>query len=289
MHPAFESLFPCRFPLIGVVHLLPLPGSPLATSSMNHIIDHACTDTMTMLEAGLDGVIVENFGDAPFFPDEVEPVTVAAMTRVTQAVKDLLEEHVSRTSRQPVPLGINVLRNDARAALSIAAVTAADFIRVNVHTGAMVTDQGVVQGKAHETLRLRRALGLNGVALFADVLVKHATPLGETDPVSAAKDTFLRGGAQALIFSGSGTGEPTELTRLQKVREKIPEAPLLIGSGLSLENLPASVKVASGAIVGTALKHKGRVEQPVSRARAQALVAARNQFVQELQLEEFNS
>lgn len=286
MYPAFETLFPGPFPLIGVVHLLPLPGSPLSSASMRQIIEHACTDARTLLDAGMDGLIVENFGDAPFYPDVVEPVTVAAMTRVAQALKDLIEELAGRERRAPVPLGINVLRNDAKAALSIAGVTGADFIRVNVHTGAMVTDQGLVQGKAHETLRLRRALGLNGVALFADVLVKHATPLGETDPASAAKDTFLRGGAQALIFSGSGTGEPTDLLKLEKVRQKVPEAPLLIGSGLTLENLPTTVSVASGAIVGTALKHGGQVDQPVSYVRAQALVSARDQFVQEKQLEE---
>lgn len=270
----FLSLFPHPFPLIGVIHLLPLPGSPghrpmSGVEPLHDIRAHARAEAITLVDGGIDGIIVENFGDSPFFPDEVEPITVAAMA---------LAVHEVMTVARPagVPVGVNVLRNDARAALSIAGVTGADFIRVNVLTGAMVTDQGLVQGRAHEVLRLRHRLGLDAVAVFADVLVKHATPLGEVDPVASARDTYLRGGADALIFSGSGTGEPTDLARLSRVREKLPQAPFLIGSGMTLERLAETAQAATGAIVGTALKAGGRVENPIELARVKALVAARD-------------
>lgn len=270
----FWSLFPRPFPLIGVVHLPPLPGSPGFQSapdrqSLSQLREQALADARALIDGGVDGIIVENFGDAPFFPEQVEPVTVAGMSL---AVEDVV--HLAHP--RGIKVGVNVLRNDGLAALSIAAVTGADFIRVNVLTGAMVTDQGLVQGRAHELLRLRTRLSLQRVAIFADVLVKHATPLGEVDPVASARDTFLRGGADALIFSGSGTGESTDLKRLQLVRQRLPEAPFLIGSGMTLEKLAETAQAATGAIVGTALKEAGRVERPVDLGRVKTLVAARD-------------
>ncbi|MCA1789526.1 MAG: BtpA/SgcQ family protein, partial [Thioalkalivibrio sp.] len=143
--------------LIGMVHLPALPGAPRWAGTVEDVLDRAVADAAALAKAGFHGVIVENYMDAPFHPGTVPPVTVAAMTRAVSAVVDAVD----------VPVGVNVLRNDAAAALSIAAVTGAAFIRVNVHTGAMWTDQGLLTGLAHETLRLRRTLGTD-VAIFAD-------------------------------------------------------------------------------------------------------------------------
>lgn len=269
----FQLLFPRPFPLIGVVHLKALPGSPRHTLPMEALIAHAEREARALVRAGFDGIVVENFGDAPFFPDRVEPVTVSAMSILVHAVMEVVR---NESEGEGLPVGVNVLRNDALGALAIAATTGAQFIRVNVLSGAMITDQGLVQGRAAEVLRLRRALGVESVCILADVLVKHATPIGEPDLVATAKDTFLRGGAEALILSGSGTGAPTELGRLETIRGKMPEAPLLIGSGLTLESLEATVKVAQGAIVGTALKEGGLVENMIEERRARELVARRN-------------
>ena len=159
-------------PIIGVVHLLPLPGSPGWGGDFDEVLRRAREDAHALVDGGCDGVIVENMGDAPHFPTTVPPVTVAAMTRAVAAVQDLVG-HLA-------PVGVNVLRNDATAALSIAAATGARFIRVNVHQGVMVGTEGVLEGKAAETLRLRAALEAE-VAILADVLVKHASPLGATD------------------------------------------------------------------------------------------------------------
>ena len=160
--------------LVGVIHLPALPGSPASASSAEECARSASDDARALAAAGYDAIIVENFGDAPFFATRVPPVTVAAMTACALAV---------RAAAPGVELGINVLRNDAEAALSIAACTGANFVRINVHTGARVTDQGLVQGEAATTLRLRRALGVEKIAIWADVDVKHSAPLGAPRPL----------------------------------------------------------------------------------------------------------
>lgn len=276
----FSALFAHPWPLIGVVHLRPLPGSPGHAEPLSAILEAARSDATVLAETGFDGIIVENFGDAPFMPDQVEPHTIVAMTLAVTEVAAAAAEAASRVERRAPAIGVNVLRNDARSALAIAAVTGSGFIRVNVHCGAMVTDQGLIQGKAHETLRYRHSLGARRVAILADVLVKHAVPLGPTDLRGAAKDTWLRGKADGLILSGRGTGEPTELATAAQVKQSLPGAHLLVGSGLTLETLQASMGCFSGAIVGTCIKVDGLVENRVDPLRALELVTARDAFHQ---------
>jgi uncharacterized protein len=267
----FVDLFGGVKPLIGMVHLRPLPGSP-ADGTVEAALEAAREDAETLVGAGADGLIVENFGDAPFAKDRVPAVTVAAMAVIC---RELRSDH-------NVPIGVNVLRNDAEAALSIAHVTGADFFRVNVHIGAVVADQGVIEGKARETLLLRRALGAHAL-VFADVRVKHARPLGasaggETDGlrglVAEAKEARGRGRADALILSGAATGAPADPAEFAAVREALPDTPLLVGSGITVANLPAFWPVADGMIVGTATKRGGDPHTPVVAELARELVGA---------------
>jgi hypothetical protein len=167
---------------------------------------------------------------------------------------------------------VNVLRNDAAAALAICAATGASLMRVNVHTGAMLTDQGWLTGRAHETLRTRAQLGIDDVAILADVFVKHATPAQGLTIEDSARDTWERGHADALIVSGSGTGEAASLTDIGRVRASVPDATILIGSGLTVDNAADMLRYADGAIVGSALKKDGRASSPVSLERVQQLM-----------------
>lgn len=248
-------------PIIGMVHLLPLPGSPRWTGLMDQVIDAAVRDAATLAEGGVDGIIVENYGDTPFFPDRVPAETVAAMTAAVIEVQRVAT----------VPIGVNVLRNDAAAALAVCAATAASFIRVNVHTGAMITDQGWISGAAHQTLRLRSELGLE-TAIFADVFVKHATPPAGLTIEDAARDCWERGHADALIVSGTGTGQPTSAEDIARVKRAVPNAPLFIGSGLTLENAHELLRLADGAIVGSSIKAENRADSPVALERVRALL-----------------
>ncbi len=247
--------------LIGVIHLPPLPGSP-RQAPMADVIASAEADARALIDGGADALIVENFHDAPFYRDRVEPVTVAAMTRVVGRVCALAGDRA---------VGVNVLRNDAEAALSVARVCGARFIRVNVHVGAAVTDQGVIQSRAAETLRLRSRLGVD-VEIWADVAVKHAVPLGmDHDVVREAQDAVHRGLASAVIVTGEATGEPPRPELLQRLRGAVPDARLLAGSGVDPDLAGALRGFADGAIVGTWLKRDGRVENPVDVKRVARL------------------
>ena len=256
-----DTIWPDRPPSIGMVHLLPLPGSPSWSGSMAAVLDRAIADAHTLAAAGFDGLIVENYADVPFFAETVGAETVAAMTAAALAVAEATE----------LPLGINVLRNDAAAALGVAVAVGARFVRVNVHTGVMFTDQGVIEGRAASTLRLRRALDAE-VAILADVHVKHATPPCGLDLEAASADAWHRGRADALIVSGVGTGAPTELGHVDRARAAVPAAPVLIGSGVRPENVAHALMHADGAVIGSAVMVGGLAGAGVDADRARAMV-----------------
>src|SRR5690606_19771106 len=157
-------------------------------------------------------------------------------------------------------LGVNVLRNDALSALSVAAAIGAGFIRVNVHSGAMITDQGLIEGRARETL-LERARLAAPVAIAADVLVKHAVPLGDVRLEDAARDTWERGLVDALIVTGAGTGRPTAPDDVARVRRALPQAPVWVGSGATPETVAALDP--DGFVVGTWLHRDADLGAPV--------------------------
>lgn len=250
--------------LIGVVHLGATPGAPGWRGSMAELLARAEADARAWLAGGADALLVENFGDVPFFADAVPSETVAALALALARVRSLAGE---------VPVGVNVLRNDARAALGLCAATGAAFLRVNVHAGAMWTDQGLIAGRAAETLRARARL-CPAARILADVHVKHARPVAGETLEEAARDTFLRAGAEVLVVSGAHTGAAPEPERLARVRAAVPTAPLLVGSGLDEHNASALLRHARGAIVGTAAKRAGRVEEPVEEARVVRLRSA---------------
>ncbi len=259
-----EELWGGLKPVVGVIHLLPLPGSPRWGGSMDRILERAVKEAVTLEESGFQGALVENFGDVPFHPRTVPPETVAAMGVVVRAVARAVS----------FPVGVNVLRNDARGALGVAVASGARFIRVNVHTGAMYTDQGLLEGRAHETLRKRKALG-QPVSILADVLVKHATPPHGLSMEAASLDTWERGLADGLIFTGRGTGDPLKPELLDRARAVLPaEAPLWVGSGTIPTSAPELLARADGLIVGSSLQAGGRAGRGIEAPRARALIQA---------------
>lgn len=257
-----ESIFGTAHPVIGVVHLLPLPGSPRWGGSLDRVLDRAVKDAKALRAGGAHGAIVENYGDLPFVKGNVEAACVAAMTA---AVREC-----AAASR--LPLGVNVLRNDGPSALAIALAGGGRFLRTNVHTGTMATDQGILEGRAAETLRDRSRLGAGHVAVFADVLVKHGSPLGEREPRQGAVDAVERGLADAVLATGRATGTKADYREVAAVKDELPGTPLLVASGIEPIDLPVVARIADGVIVGTWLKKGGRTESPVDPARVRALV-----------------
>ncbi|MCD6373681.1 MAG: BtpA/SgcQ family protein [Thermococcus sp.] len=250
-------------PLIGMVHLKPLPGSYLYDGDFEAVIEAAIRDARTLEKAGFDAIMVENFGDVPF-PKYVDKTTVAAFTAVAKAVRDEVS----------VPLGINVLRNDGIAAYSIAYAVRADFIRVNVLSGVAYTDQGVIEGIAHELAKLRKLLP-SKIKVFADVHVKHAVHFFAFE--DAVRDTVERGLADAIVVSGRATGKPVDVEKLA-LAKRISQVPVLVGSGTSYDNLPELWEHADGFIVGTWIKRDGKVENEVSLERAKKLMKLANKL-----------
>ena len=245
---------------IGVVHLPPLPGAPAPSPGFANIRERALADARALADGGADGVILENFGDAPFERAHVSPFTVAIMTRLALAI---------RSDCPRLSLGINVLRNDALSGLGIAAASDADFIRVNVFTGVTATDQGIIEGPARQLHLERNRLGAR-VQFAADVHVKHGFPLNESPIEQAAEDTRKRGMADALILSGDSTGKPTSLETIQRVRHALPNAPLWIGSGFQPEQLEHIHPMVDAIVVGTWLRSND-LANPISIHRVQAL------------------
>ena len=251
-------------PVIGMIHLPALPGSPGYPGDLDAVREHVVRDAKTLQVGGVHGLMIENFGDVPFFPDAVPTHTLTHMTAMALAVREQVD----------LPLGINVLRNDAMSALAIAHAVGASYIRVNVLSGACLTDQGVITGKAAELMRYRQQIGASGVKILADVRVKHAAPLAERPIEQEAEELLQRAGADALIISGEGTGKPTDPQQARVIRQSIPEAPIFIGSGVTPESLSSLAEYASGFIVGSCIKPGGRIDQPVDPAAVASLMQA---------------
>ena len=227
---------------------------------MKEVRAAAIADARTLARGGVDGILVENYGDAPFTPASVEPQVIAVMAVIAAEVR----------AASGLPIGINVLRNDARSALAVAVASGASFIRVNVHVGAAETDQGHLDGKAFDTLRYRKALEAD-VAIFADVFVKHARQTDRVDLATAARDTAYRGGADALLVTGPETGAAPAAERLAEVKRAVPDRPVVVASGLTPGNAEEFLQ-ADGFIVGSALERGGVAGNPVDLGRVLAWV-----------------
>lgn len=247
--------------ILGMVHLKALPGAPAYRGSMGAVVDAALADAAVLEQGGVDGIMVENFFDAPFFKDHVPPETVASMARVMTTLRQ----------KTKLPLGVNVLRNDGISALAIAAACEAQFVRINIVSWAMLADQGIIEGRAAEIARYRKMLGAPTL-IFTDCLTKHAEPIAPVQMQWVALDTWERGGVDALVISGKATGYATDLGDVIAARKGAPGAPLLIGSGVTTENVTDFLPMVDGVLVGTSLKVDGKVENPVDPARVKQVV-----------------
>lgn len=256
--------------LIGVIHLPPLPGSPRASrwhpaDALRAAGTRAIEEAKALEKAGFGAVILENFGDTPFYGRRVPPETVAALSVISAAVREAVR----------IPIGVNVLRNDAGAALSVAAVTGCDFIRVNVLAGVSATDQGLIEGEAATLLRERDRLGAE-VGILADAGVKHARSLSSSDLAVEIEDLALRSGADGVIITGATTGRFAEESTLAAATEAKRKhgISIWIGSGATSKNIGEIRRREFGVIVGSDLRKGGRAGGPLDATRVKAFVKA---------------
>jgi len=236
--------------VIGMVHVGPLPGSPNYEGGLNEVVKRAVLDAKALAEGGVDGIMIENFNDAPFPKTKADPATVASMTLIASEVKDVVD----------VPIGINILRNCALDALAVAYVLGASFVRINALSEVIVADQGVIEPIAYELMRYRKYLGASNIKVLADVHVKHAIPLAPRDIELVARDAVERGLADAIIVSGRRTGEEADLNKVKLVKSALGNTPVFVGSGITSTNVRSFLNIADGVIVGTYFKRDGRVD-----------------------------
>ncbi|NBV51042.1 phosphorybosylanthranilate isomerase [bacterium] len=245
-----------------MLHVPALPGSPFYQGNWKNLLEFVLRDAETLQQGGVDGLFIENYGDLPFYPEQVPHETVAHLAVIARQV-------VQTTG---LPLGVNVLRNDAFSALAVAKAVGARWVRVNILTGARLTDQGIVQGKAHDLLRYRKKIGASDVKIVADISVKSSYAIANRSLEAEVEETVLRSGADGLIVSGASTGKPVSPRVLQTVKELAGSLPVWIGSGAHPKNVKSMSRWADGFIVGSSLKP--RLDAPIEKKRVQTLIHA---------------
>lgn len=234
--------------IIGMVHVGPLPGTPLYRGDLSEIIENAIKDSKTLEEGGVDGIIIENFNDRVYRTNRADPAVISSMTLIVNEVK----KEVS------IPIGVNVLRDCVLDSIAIAYVTKSSFIRVNALVETVDTPEGILRPSAYRLNMYRSLLKAWNIAILADIHVKHGKPLTKRDIDVVAKEAIERGLADAVIVTGRITGEAIDLNDLIKVKRAV-NAPVIIGSGLNPNNVKELLRHADGAIVGTYFKVNGRV------------------------------
>ncbi len=262
---SLKEMFGVEKPIIGMIHLLPLPGAPgYDFYGLEVVIEHALRDAEALISGGIDGLMVENMWDLPYYVGaDVPPEEMTAQAVAARAVVEAVE----------VPVGINVIHNGGRVTLAIALAAGADFIRVCLLTGARVWDTGELDhGCAAELLRWRKNLGAEHVKILADVDKKHSVAFPGIDLATHIEWTefYL---ADALIVSGKMTGAAPELEKVRRAKE-LATRPILMGSGTTADNIAQFLQYADGAIVGTALKVDGIAENPVDVERVKRYMDA---------------
>jgi membrane complex biogenesis BtpA family protein len=259
-----EDLFKTRKPLVGVIHVGALPGTPASSLGVDELTGLAVREAAAYRDGGVDGLMVENMHDVPYLRGGVGPEVVAAMAVVARAVK----------AEARLPVGVQILAGANVEALAVAHAAGLDYVRVEAYAFAHVADEGLIQSSAAELLRFRKKIGADGVRVWADVKKKHSShaitadvSLGET----CAAVEFMR--ADAVIVSGSATGEPPRAADVTEARSHC-RLPVLLGSGVTPENVAEFYEAADGFIVGSSFKEGGLWSNAVEPARVRRLVEA---------------
>src|SRR2546427_4950862 len=240
------SIFGAPRALIGMIHLGALPGSPGGRLGMEAILETALAEGHLYAEAGFNGLMIENMHDRPYMKGGVGPETVAAMAAVGRQIRREI----------PLPLGVQVLAGGNREAIAVAHACGAAFLRVEGFVFAHVADEGLIESSAGELLRYRRAIGADGVRVFADIKKKHSAHAitADVDLVETARAAeFFQ--AEGVIVSGAATGRPTDPGEVRAVSEAV-GIPALVGSGVTPENM-GSFAAADALIVGSSVKEGG--------------------------------
>ena len=258
------SLFAKDKPVIGVIHVGALPGTPAGTQSMAALIEHATLEARLYRLGGVDGIMIENMHDVPYLRGRVGPEIVAAMAVIGRAVKEESE----------MPVGIQILAGANLEALAVAHAAGLDFIRVEGYVFAHIADEGWIESSAAELLRFRKRIGAEAVQVWADVKKKHSSHAVTTDITLGAMAEaveFMRG--DAVIVTGSTTGLPPRLADVEEAKGHS-RLPVILGSGIDLNNIHSFYNTADGFIIGSYFKEDGHWANEVDPGRVKSLIKA---------------
>jgi membrane complex biogenesis BtpA family protein len=258
------DLFRNPKPVIGMIHVAALPGTPAGALSVGESVALAAREARVYREGGVDGIGIENMHDVPYLRGGVGPEIVAAMTLVGQAVK----------AESGLPVGVQVLAGANLEAMAVAHAAGLDFIRAEGYAFAHVADEGLIQSSAAKLLRYRRQIGAERVQVWADVKKKHSAHAITADVslgLTAETVEFMRG--DAVIVTGAVTGDPCRVEDVQEAKAHC-RLPVILGSGMTVGNLGQFFELADGFIVGTHFKKGGQWTDTVDPGRVEAFMAA---------------
>jgi membrane complex biogenesis BtpA family protein len=256
------SLFSQPKPVIGVIHVGALPGTPRNSQSVAELVSTAKREAQIYRESGVDGVMIENMNDVPYLRGDVGPEVVAAMTAIGAAVK----------GECALPVGIQILAGANIEAMAVAQAAGLDFIRAEGYAYAHVADEGFIQSSAAKLLRYRRMIGATGVQVWADIKKKHSAHAITADvSLGETAETVEFMGADCVIVTGSATGKAPSLTDVQEGKAHC-HLPVILGSGINAHNIAEFYKEADGFIIGTTFKEAGVWSKTVDPARVEDLI-----------------
>jgi membrane complex biogenesis BtpA family protein len=261
--PKMNPLFPTRKPVIAMIHLEALPGTPASRMDLRAIEARAVAEAETYRDAGVHGLMIENMHDTPYLRGGVGPEIVAAMAIISRGVKE--------TSK--LPCGVQILAAANTEALAVAHAAGLDFIRAEGFAFAHVADEGLIQSSAAELLRYRRRIGAERVQIWADIKKKHSSHAITAD-VSIGEMAhaveFMRG--DAVIVTGAVTGDAPQTADVVSAKKHC-GLPVYLGSGVTAKNLARFYSAANGFIVGSEFKEDGVWSRPVDPVRVKKFMA----------------
>ncbi len=253
----FNQLFSGKKPVIGMVHLKALPGSPRYGGDLAAVYDAALRDAEALAEGGIDAIQIENQFDTPYqLGDEIGVETVAFLSVAAAKLREAFPE---------LPLGVNIHLNGAKQALAAAKACGADFIRVFNLMNAYISNSGYTGAAAPELMRYRRAIDAGEILVFGDFQVKHGSHAITADrSIEEKAHDIETSGAEACILTGSATGIAPDAALCRTAKSHI-SIPMLIGSGLNSRNVQQLWPLVDGAIIGSGFKEGGVLCAPVDR------------------------
>jgi uncharacterized protein len=243
-------------PIIGMVHLLPLPGSPLydAKGGIGKIIEAAARDIEALQEGGVDALMFGNEGDRPYLL-KASPVALASYAFAIGELKPRIK----------LPFGVNYLW-DPVASVALAVASRARFAR-EIFTGVYDSDMGLWSPDAASAVRLRTDAGRSDLKLMFNINAEFASPMGERSIAQRAKSAVFSSLADVVLVSGPMTGEAVEMSNLQQAKKAVGPIPVFANTGVNIDNVKTVLSVGDGAIVGTHFKAGGDTWKPVDQAR----------------------